>query len=108
MKTKETIINKTNYSRWAVDELWSDSFLQKELSPINVAKEKMDYSDFVNDIQVTNIGVLFPTEYDIDGKVVSYEVAFTKAEHEAMVRTLIAENEPEAFNEFINANTDKN
>lgn len=106
--TKETIINKMNYSRWAVDELWADSFMQKELSPINVAKEKMDYADFVNDIQITNIGVLFPTEYDIDGKVVSYEVAFTKAEHEAMVRTLIAENEPAALNEYINVQEDKN
>lgn len=106
--TKETIINKMNYSRWAVDELWADSFMQKELAPINVAKEKMDYADFVHDIQITNIGVLFPTEYDIDGKVVSYEVAFTKAEHEAMVRTLIAENEPAALNEYINVQEDKN
>lgn len=105
---KNTIINNVDYTKWAIDELWADSFDQNTLSPIDVAKNRVDYSDFVHDIKVTSNGVEFPTEYDIDGKVVDYKVAFTPQELKTVVRILVAENETEAFDEFINVNTDKN
>lgn len=105
---KNTIINGTDYTSYAIDELWADSFDQGALSPIDVAKNRVDYSDFVHDIKVTDNGVEFPTEYDIDGKVIDYKIAFTKEELMLEIRRLIAENEPEVMDELINVNYDKN
>lgn len=108
-----TIINKTNITEQAVEELINESFTN--ISPIYEYKElEVEYTDFVDDIIVDEKGVSLPTLYkrtykgsnSIDDQdeyePSDYEVKFTPEELKLKVQEIIENEYPEAFNELAN------
>lgn len=109
MKIKNSlIINNTDYGRWAVDELYSTDFSKN--NPIEeTTGEKLHYSDFYQHIIVDERGVLFPTSIDMTNDTpYNYEVVYTRKDYINMLDELIKDNEPDAWNEYINVLTNKN
>lgn len=119
MKIKNpVIINKTNYSEWAVEALIDESF--STISPrIRHYPDRMDFSDYVHDIIVDEKGVHIPTEYETKyhgtGEIddpdeiapVDYQIMFSPEELQKMILNIIKEDAPEAYDEYVNVMTDK-
>jgi len=113
MKIKDTIINKTNYSRWAIEELISES-ISSDIAPVyEGTKQKVDYTDYINDVEIRDDGVYIPEIYkysplDLEYKPMFYEKKFSKEEYDNMFYELLEENEPLAYAEYINVMQNKN
>jgi hypothetical protein len=110
---KDTIINNTNYSRWAIDELVSES-ISSDIAPVyEGTTQKVDYADYIHDVEIREDGVYIPEMYKYlpsaeRYKPMFYSQKFTKEQYMVMLHDLIQENEPQAFNELQNVNTEKN
>lgn len=119
MKIKNpTIINGTNYSEWAVDNI-IENLLTIDLPRIQYTDDNLDYSFYKDDIDVSEEGVLIPTEYAVsyqgsndtddftEYSPVDYKVVATMEDLNREVMRLVEENDNEVFQQVISA-FDKN
>lgn len=116
MKIKNpTIISNENITEIAVNNLFENS-LNIVAPTCDVTDEVVDYIDFEDFITVDENGVSVPTQFIIEsdddlGEIMvaskEMKVAFTKEQLQEEVKRIIKDEYPEAWNEFINVNTDK-